>query len=130
MRKWKWSWYVLERAKFHAEWNNYFCAALKGDFLTSYSKGGVSFSSRSINIRTFAKILILTTRICLPLVLQNNYSLNAPNFRLTRAKNAGPKIMEHLSFWLIYILIWCNLCIFWILNGTNNLKTAHSKMVF
>ena len=47
---------------------------------------------------------------------------------MTRDENAGTKTMEYLSFWLIYILIWRNLCIFWI-NG-NNLKTAHSKMVF
>ena len=55
-------------------------------------------------------------------------TLDACNSGLTRDKNAGPKTMEYLSFWLIYILLWCNLCIFW-RNG-NNLKTAHSKMVF
>ena len=81
-----------------------------------------------MNIRTFPKVLILTTRICLPLVLRNNNFSNAHNFRLTRDKNAGPKTIEYISFWLIYILIWCNLCIFWI--DGNNLKTAHSKMVF
>ena len=55
-------------------------------------------------------------------------TLDAYNFGLTRAKNTGPKTMEYLSFWLTYILIWCNMCIFWV-NG-NNLKIAHSKMTF
>ena len=29
MRKSEWSWSILERAKFYAEWNNYFCAVIK-----------------------------------------------------------------------------------------------------
>ena len=33
MRKWEWSWSILERAKFYAEWNNYFCAVHSGHFL-------------------------------------------------------------------------------------------------
>ena len=32
-------------------------------------------------------------------------TLDAYNFGLSRDKNAGPKTMEYLSFWLIYILI-------------------------
>ena len=32
-------------------------------------------------------------------------TLDAYNFGLTRAKNAGPKNMEYLSFELIYMLI-------------------------
>ena len=48
---------------------------------TSYSSEGISFSSRSINIRALAKVLILTTGIFLSLGLWNNYSLNAPNFQ-------------------------------------------------
>ena len=36
--------------------------------------------------------------------------------------------MEYLSFWLIYILIWYNLCIFWV-NG-KSLRTIHSKIAF
>ena len=70
------------------------------------------------NIRLFAKVLILTTRICLPLVLRNKSFLKRCqlwtliyNFGLTRYKDVGPKAMEYLSFWLIYILMWCNLCI-------------------
>ena len=55
-------------------------------------------------------------------------TLDAYKFGLTRDKNTGPKNMDHLSFWLIYILTWCNLCIFLI--NCNNLKTAHSKMAF
>ena len=100
-----------------------------------YSPEGISFSSWSMNMRALVKALILTTGIFLSLVWWNYYSLNAPNFRrlyynfrLTRAKNAGPKTMAYLSFWLIYILIWCNLCIFCV--NRNNLKTAHSKMEF
>ena len=81
MKKWEWSRSVLEQAKFYAEWNNYFCAVCKGNFFMSYPKWGISFSPRSMNIRTFAKVLILTTRVCLPLVWRNNYSLNALNFR-------------------------------------------------
>ena len=50
-------------------------------FFISYPKGGISFSPRGMNRRTFPKVLILTTRICLPLVLRNSYSLNALNFR-------------------------------------------------
>ena len=50
-------------------------------FFISYPKGGISFSPRGMNIRTFPKVLILTTRICLPMVLRNSYSLNALNFR-------------------------------------------------
>ena len=52
-------------------------------------------------------MLILTTRIGLPLVLRNNYSLqklsplDAYNFGLARAENVGPKSMEYLSFRLI-----------------------------
>ena len=57
MRKWEWSQSVHERAKFYAEWNNYFCAAHKGDFsyklltrkyifqLTKYEHKGVSKSN-------------------------------------------------------------------------------------
>ena len=124
MRKWGSSRSVLHRVKFYAEWNNV--------LLTKLLKRRYIFQLTSMNI-TLVKILILRTRICLPLVLRNNYSLNAPNldaynFGLTRATCAGPKIMEYFSIWLIYILIWCNLCILWI-NG-NNLKTTHSKMVF
>ena len=50
-----------------------------------------------MSIRAFAKVLSLATRICLPLVLRNNHSLNALNFGLTRDKNVGPKTMEYLS---------------------------------
>ena len=39
------------------------------------------FCSRSMNIRALAKVLSPMTRICLPLVLRNNHSLNALNFR-------------------------------------------------
>ena len=127
MKKWEWSRSVLEQAKFYAEWNNYFCAVCKGNFFMSYPKGGISFSPRSMNIRTFAKVLILTTRVCLPLVLRNNLSFNAYNFGLTRDENAGTKTIKYLHFdWSTFW--WCNLCIFWI-NG-KNLKTANSKMVF
>ena len=80
-----------------------------------------------MNIRTFAKVLILTTRVCLPLVLRNNLSFNAYNFGLARDENAGTKTIKYLHFdWSTFW--WCNLCIFWI-NG-NNLKTLNSKMVF
>ena len=48
---------------------------------TFYSTEGISFSSPSMNIRALAEVLILTTGIFIPLVLRNNYSLNAPNFR-------------------------------------------------
>ena len=55
---------------------------IKAIFLNiTYQKGGISFSPRSMHIRPFAKVLILMIRICLPLVLRNNYSLNALNFR-------------------------------------------------
>ena len=40
-----------------------------------------SFSSRSMNKRALAEVLILTTEIFRPLALRNNYSLNATNFR-------------------------------------------------
>ena len=42
-----------------------------------------------MSTRTFDKVLSLATRICLPLVLRNNHSLNTLNFGLTRDKNAG-----------------------------------------
>ena len=112
----------------------YSYAAYKDDFSTSCSPESISFSSRSMNIRALAKVLILATGMFLPLMLRNNFSLSvlpildADNFGLTRAKNAGPKTMKYLSFWLTYILIWCNLYIFWV-NG-NNLKPPHSKMGF
>ena len=54
---------------------------IKDVFYTSYSPEGIFFSSRSTNIKALAKELVLTTGIFLPLVLENNYSLNAPNFR-------------------------------------------------
>ena len=38
------------------------------------------FQLKSMNIKVLAKVLTLATRICLPLVLRNNYSLHAPNF--------------------------------------------------
>ena len=50
-------------------------------FKKKHSLEGISFSSQIMNIRALAKVLILTTGIFLPLVLWNNYSLNAPNFR-------------------------------------------------
>ena len=59
-----------------------FHAVQKGDFFTSYSLDDTSFSSRSMNnVRALAKVSILATWIFLPLVLRNNYFLNAPNFR-------------------------------------------------
>ena len=118
MLKWGRSRSFLEWAKFYTEWNNYSYAAHKCGFFRSYSREGISFSSRSMNIGALAKVLVLTKWNFLLLVLRNNYSLNARNFGR----------LEYISFWLIYILIWYNLCIFWI-NG-NNLKTAHSKIVF
>ena len=54
---------------------------IKVIFFTSYSPGGISFSSRSRNMRVLVKVLILTTGIFFSLVLRNYYSLNAPNFR-------------------------------------------------
>ena len=51
-----------------------------------------------MNIRTFAKVLILTTRVCLPLVLRNNLSFNAYNFGLARDENAGTKTIKYLHF--------------------------------
>ena len=39
------------------------------------------FQLKSMNIRALTKLLTLTTQICLPLVLRNNYSLHAPNFK-------------------------------------------------
>ena len=75
---------------------------IKAIFLQVNSLEGISFSSRSMKIKALVKVLILTTQIFLPLVLQNNYSLNlttldAYNFGLTKAKNPGPKNMEYLS---------------------------------
>ena len=39
------------------------------------------FQLKSMNIRALTKLLTLTTQICLPLVLRNNYSFHAPNFK-------------------------------------------------
>ena len=56
--------------------------ALQWRFFTSYSLESISFSSNSMkNIGALPRVLILTTGIYLPLVLRNNYFLNAPNFR-------------------------------------------------
>ena len=38
MRKWEWSWSILEWAKFYAEWNNYFCAVHSDNFLNELPK--------------------------------------------------------------------------------------------
>ena len=106
--------FLMPQVQKYSEWNKCCCAAH--------------------NIRMLANLLILVTQICLPLVLQHNHSLNTistldpDNFGLTRDKNVGPKTMEYISFWQIYILIWSNLYIFWI-NGSN-LKRAQSKMMF
>ena len=64
-------------------WNGIIIPVLlvKAIFFASYSPEGISFSPSSINIGALAKILILTTQIFLLLVLRNNYSLNASNFR-------------------------------------------------
>ena len=56
-------------------------AAHKGDFFTSYSPEGISFSSKSMNMRALVKVLILAIGIFLSFVLRNYYSLNAPHFR-------------------------------------------------
>ena len=56
-------------------------AAHKGDFFTSYSPEGISFSSKSMNMRALVKVLILAIGFFLSLVLRNYYSLNAPHFR-------------------------------------------------
>ena len=56
---------------------------IKAIFLQVTHQKDISFSSLSMNIREsdIAKVLILATQIILPLVLQNNYSLNARNLR-------------------------------------------------
>ena len=54
---------------------------IKDIFFASYSPEGISLSSRSMNIRALAKVLILMIQIFLPLVLGNNYSLNALDSR-------------------------------------------------
>ena len=109
------------------ELNNYSNAAHKDNFflklltrsyifqLTKYGNDSVSKSIDSDD-RNFS------------FIGQRLPTLDAYSFGLTMARNLGPTTMEYLSFWLIYILIWCNLCISCV-NG-NNLKTAHSKMVF
>ena len=82
MSKWERSRYFLGQGLFYTKKDNYSYAVQKGDFFTSYSQEDISFSSRSMNnVRALAKVLILVTSIFLPLVLRNNYSLNAPNFR-------------------------------------------------
>ena len=53
-----------------------------------------------MNMRALVKVLILMTRIFLSLVLQSYHSLNfsnldAFNFGLARAKNAGTKTMKY-----------------------------------
>ena len=70
----------LKRAKFYAEWNNYSYATCKGNFFHKLPEG-ISFTSRSMKIRTLVKVLILTTWIYFPWVLRNNYFLHTPNFR-------------------------------------------------
>ena len=77
---WKWgrSWYFLERSKYYAELNNYSYAAHKSDLFTSYSRNYISFISQSMDIGGgFTESVNFND----PLVLRNNYSLNALSFR-------------------------------------------------
>ena len=104
--------------KYYAEWNEVKPWNLSAhEVWTQGRSRKYSFWQHEFVFHWFCGIIIPSTLS----------TLDACNFGVTRDKNAGPKTMEYLSLWLIYILI-CNYCIFWI-NGSN-LKTAHSTMIF
>ena len=63
------------------EWNNYSYPAYKANFFYKLLTRKYTFRHEKYEDRALAKVLILRIGVFLPLVLQNNYPLNAPNIR-------------------------------------------------